>query len=334
LSPAEIRAGRLIERAGSLFQPSCRKDTIVCVVVSESRVAALQVTPVVLTVRILFGAMLGTLLAVLLLQLDLRWRSLERQLRIAIRKGKLSLVYQPIVDLETGVVTGAEALVRWTKDNGESVSPVVFVTLAEDRGFVGEITSLVLKRMVEELGDILREGKLLITINATTQDFTNGVMITEIAERFAVAGIPHSVLGLELTERSTVSSVVASQTLPKFNEAGYKLYIDDFGTGYSNLGYLHTLPIDAIKIDRIFTQTIGTKAVTASVVPQILDMARQLNLQVVVEGIETAEQAEYFRNTLPGIQGQGWLFSRPLSAGEFRELLARNCDVQADGAIL
>jgi sensor c-di-GMP phosphodiesterase-like protein len=273
--------------------------------------------------------MLGTLLAVLLLQLDLRWRSLERQLRIAIRKGKLSLVYQPIVDLETGIVASAETLVRWTKDNGESVSPIEFITLAEDRGFVGEITSLVLKRMVEELGDILREGKLRITINTTAQDFINGAMLAEITERFAYAGIPPSVLGLELTERSTVSSAVASQSLPKFNEAGCKLYIDDFGTGYSSLGYLHTLTIDAIKIDRIFTQTIGTEAVTASVVPQILDMARHLNLQVVVEGIETWEQAEYFRNTLPGIQGQGWLFSRPLPAAEFRQFLARGQSLDA-----
>ena len=128
-------------------------------------------------------------------------------------------------------------------------------------------------------------------------------------------------LGLELTERSTADSIVATKALSDLKQAGYRLYIDDFGTGYSSLAYLHRLAVDGIKIDQIFTQTVGTESITATVIPQILEMARQLELQVIVEGVETKEQADYFRAAFPTGRAQGWLYSRPLSANDLRRLL-------------
>lgn len=110
------------------------------------------------------------------------------------------------------------------------------------------------------------------------------------------------------------------------------VYIDDFGTGYSSLSYLHRLAVDAIKIDRSFTQTVGTEAVTASVVPQILAMAAQLELMVVVEGVETAEQMEYFRAAGPGLLGQGWFFGKPVPAAQLRERLSERTAPDIPGA--
>jgi sensor c-di-GMP phosphodiesterase-like protein len=317
----EIVAGRLIERRGVLYQPFCRSSTIVCAIASEPVSVILATSRTVLLLRIGFGAFLGMLLASLAILFDFRRQSLEAQLRKAISTGALSLVYQPIVDLETEKITGAEALVRWIKRDGESIPPDVFVALAEAEGFVCEITRLVMHRIVQELGDVLVQGRLHLTLNVTAQDLTDPTFLPELDRCLQYAKVPRSALGLELTERSTADSIVATKALSDLKQAGYRLYIDDFGTGYSSLAYLHRLAVDGIKIDQIFTQTVGTESITATVIPQILEMARQLELQVIVEGVETKEQADYFRAAFPTGRAQGWLYSRPLSANDLRRLL-------------
>ncbi len=112
------------------------------------------------------------------------------------------------------------------------------------------------------------------------------------------------------------------ETLRSLRQQGHSVHIDDFGTGYSSLAYLNDLSVDAIKIDKAFTQAIGTEAVTVAILPQILAMAEALDLEVIVEGIETAEQADYFRANGQKYLGQGWLFGYPVPVGEFRGLLA------------
>ena len=124
------------------------------------------------------------------------------------------------------------------------------------------------------------------------------------------------------------------ETLRSLRQQGHSVHIDDFGTGYSSLAYLHDLSVDAIKIDKAFTQAIGTEAVTVAILPQILAMAEALDLEVIVEGIETAEQADYFRASGQRYLAQGWLFGRPVPASEFRGLLAKEANrdlVQVDG---
>jgi sensor c-di-GMP phosphodiesterase-like protein len=318
----EIVAGRLIERQGMLYQPLCRPGTIVCAVSSEPQSALVLGHRAVLLSRVVVGALVGVLLAMLGILLHLRHQSPESQLRKAIRKGALSLVYQPIVDLQTGGPVGAEALVRWTKRDGESVPPETFIALAEGRGFVCEITHLVIRRVIHELGDLLAHTKFRVSLNITAQDLADPAFLPAMEQCFNAAGIERSNIGLELTERSTADPEIG--TLVRLKEAGYTLYIDDFGTGYSSLSYLHKLAVDAIKIDRSFTQTVGTDSVTESVVPQILEMAKQLELCVVIEGVETREQADYFREAFSGAQAQGWLYSRPVSAAELRRLIREN----------
>lgn len=249
-----------------------------------------------------------------------RQRNFQRSLRRAIRKGEITVAYQPIVNLATGSIVGAEALARWTNDAGEAVAPDLFVAVAEEKGFIHELTRLMIHRTVEEIAELLHRENFSVTINITAMDLRNPGFFTDLDECLKRAGIRPAALGLELTERSTAEQSLVIDALARLKAAGHTVYVDDFGTGYSSLAYLHQLEIDAIKIDRTFTSTVGTGAVTATVVPQILDMARRLALEVVVEGIETREQAEHFRLAGDGIQGQGWLFGKPVPAAEFKRL--------------
>jgi sensor c-di-GMP phosphodiesterase-like protein len=239
-------------------------------------------------------------------------------LRRAVRKGELTVVYQPVVDLNSRAVVGAEALARWTTDSDEQVSADVFIELAERKGFIGEVTQHMLECVVEQMDDLLRRGNFQVTINITMQDLNAPAFFDRLQQCVKAARIEPAALGLELTERCTADRDLATQAIARLKSMGHAVFIDDFGTGYSSLAYLHELAVDGIKIDRSFTGTVGTEAVTASVVPQILEMANQLGLLVIVEGIESSEQADFFLKASHGILGQGWLFGKPVSAAQFK----------------
>jgi sensor c-di-GMP phosphodiesterase-like protein len=323
LSATEVLAGKELERNGTFYVPLCSRTSMVCQVAIESRAAMLDRVGPLMVSFLIGGALLGGALGLIVIQFYLGQRSMENQLRRAIRKKSLTVVYQPIVCLETGEIVGAEALARWTSEDGHQVRPEIFVALAEEQGFVGQITRLVAQRVGEELGDLLAKSKLRVTLNIASQDLTDPGFFSHLEACLAASKVKPASIGLELTERSTADHKTAVAAMTQFKNSGHVMYIDDFGTGYSSLAYLHELHVDAIKMDRAFTRTVGTEAVTASVVPQILDMAAQLDLQVVVEGIETNEQAEYFRSAGRGILGQGWLFGKPVPAPQFRKLLQR-----------
>jgi sensor c-di-GMP phosphodiesterase-like protein len=136
-------------------------------------------------------------------------------------------------------------------------------------------------------------------------------------------------VAIEITESSTVRRGAAIETIRILRENGHSVHIDDFGTGYSSLSYLQDLSVDAIKIDRSFTQAVGTESVVVAILPQILAMAEALKLEVIVEGVETTEQANYFASFAQPLFVQGWLFGRPVPPGEFQGLLAKNISKMA-----
>jgi len=321
LTAAQILAGKLLLAKGIFYLPVCSRRVPLCVVAAEPYGALMARSKTLFVDFLIGGSLLGAVLGLVMVQLLRGQRSMEKQLRRALRTGALTTVYQPIVDLQTGAIVGAETLVRWINEDGESVRPDVFVALAEERGFAGQITRLVTRRVMSELGDLLAEGRLRVTLNIASQDLDDPEFHGYLQGCLADAGVQPSSIGLELTERSTAMRKMAVGTLATLKSTGHMVYIDDFGTGYSSLSYLHQLDVDAIKVDRVFTQTVGTGAVTASVVPQILAMAEQLDLLVVVEGIETEEQAQYFRAAGRGILGQGWLYGKPVPAAQFRKLV-------------
>jgi len=226
------------------------------------------------------------------------------------------------VSLTGGEIVGAEALARWTDEDGVAVDPEIFIKIAEERGFVGEITRLVVRRALGEFAEILQANPAFqLSINVAAADLSDPRFLPMLNGELKRAGVPAANLAIEITESSTARHEVAIKTILRLRQMGHSVHIDDFGTGYSSLSYLQDLSVNAIKIDRTFTQAIGTEAVTLAILPQILALAEALHLQVIVEGIETSLQANYFSNGEQPILGQGWLYGRPVSAVEFHRLL-------------
>ncbi len=271
------------------------------------------------------GGIAGVLIGLLAIGLYRRNQSLVSQLRRAIRQERLRVVYQPIVQLQNRRIVEAEALVRWTDDNGYEASPAMLVEVAEVNGFGGALTELVVRTVLRDLGEALRaRPEFSINVNVTGTDLADPKFLPTLKRLLADAQVAAKNLAIEVTESSTAKKDVAVETIRQLRQCGHKVHIDDFGTGYSSLSYLHFLAVDAIKIDKSFTHAIGTEAVTVSILPQILAIAKKLNLQVVVEGIETNEQAAYFAGYDQPILGQGWLYGYPLPPAKFFSLLLEN----------
>ncbi len=321
LTDDEIIASRVIKRNGVSYRPLCSAANRVCVVAAQSDVAMLAANEPFHYVLLLAGASVGDTIVLAFFLLYQRHRSQAKQLRRAVRRRELGVVYQPIVDLGSRAVVCVEALVRWTNEDGEVVPPDVFIAIAESRLFVVEITRLVVLTCLREMGDELRAKTVRLTVNITAQDLSDPAFLPFLEDALRAAEVEASQLGLELTERSATNQPSAIATIAQLRQLGHVVYIDDFGTGYSSLACLADLDADTIKIDRAFTASIGTHSITESILPQVMQMAQQLKLSVVVEGIETLEQARYFEGHHDGTLGQGWLFGKPMPALQMRHRL-------------
>jgi sensor c-di-GMP phosphodiesterase-like protein len=282
------------------------------------------------------GAMSGLALTLIYFFLYQRSRNMSQQLRRAIRSGRLTLVYQPIVELASGRIVEAEALARWTDEDGFAIGPDIFVRLAEDLGFVGELTEWVVRRGLSDFGDRLRRHpEFRLNVNVTVSDLADEKFLPMLDRRLKEAAVAAHSLVVEVTEGSTARHLMAIEAIRQLRARGHSVQIDDFGTGYSSLAYLKDLAVDGIKIDKAFTQSIGTEAVTVAILPQMLAMAQALNLQVVVEGIETVDQAAYFAGKEMTMLGQGWLFGRPVPAAELlRNLEKQEIAIETNGSLL
>jgi len=315
----------LSRRGETLYFTVCTPARFHCTTTHMTIPEALRSDRTELTICSTFGALVGAFFGFACSLAYRHSRSMEQQLRRAVNRNGLRLVYQPIVDLNGGHIVGAEALARWTDEDGLPVPPDVFVKIAEECGFVSELTKLVVRRALRDFAPILRSHPdFHLSINVAAADLSNPDFLPMLDQALKKAHVSASSLNIEITESSTAKHGVAMETIRQLSERGHSVHIDDFGTGYSSLSYLHDLAIDTIKIDRTFTQAIGTEAVTVGILPQILAMAKALNLNVIVEGIETGEQAAYFSSSEHSVHAQGWLFGRPVSIGEFRHILGQD----------
>jgi sensor c-di-GMP phosphodiesterase-like protein len=311
----------------TMFSTRCSLLSInhICTTTYFSVFEALQANHRELRVFIVFGGLAGAFLGFFCLIIYQRNHSMEQQLRRAIHRGQLRVAYQPIVNVASRRIVGAEALARWSDEEGVAISPDIFIKIAEERGFVGEITRLVVKCVLRELGATLRDNPdFHVSINVAAADLGDPEFLTMLEQSLEQASVRPESVAIELTERSTARYKVAAETIRQLRRRGHSVHIDDFGTGYSSLAYLHDLSVDAIKIDRVFTHAIGTEAVTEAILPQILVMAETLSLDVIMEGIETDLQASYFSGLPQTIFGQGWLFGRPVPANEFHRMLTED----------
>jgi sensor c-di-GMP phosphodiesterase-like protein len=308
---------------GTIYATKCSPRY--CVNLYVTVPVVLEAARVQILVFSLLCGLIGWLIGFSLSLLYRRNRSIEQQLRRAVASDELKIAYQPIVDLTSGRIVGAEALARWTDEDGNTVPPDIFIPIAEERGFVGQITRLVVHRILRDFAEIMRSHPdFHVSVNVAPDDLSDPEFLPMLDQALATAKVDARSLIIEITESSTARHEIAIDTILSLRQRGHLIHIDDFGTGYSSLSYLHSLSIDAIKIDRSFTQAVGTQGITVGILPQILSMADALNLQVVVEGIETSEQAKYFSGTDRQTLAQGWLFSRPIPAEIFHRALTED----------
>jgi sensor c-di-GMP phosphodiesterase-like protein len=318
-----LTADGTVRLGDTFYATRCSTLYFNCVTASASVSEALQGESNMVVGGAVSGVLAGYLLSLAFALWYNRSQDLCQQLRRAIARNKLEVVYQPIVSMATRRIVGGEALSRWTDEDGNVVGPDVFVKIAEDHGFVGLITKSVVQRTLHDLGQTLRDRPdLHISVNVAAADLADPEFLPMLEDALRRAKVQPKSLAIEITERSTAQGEEAMEMIRLLRRGGHSIHIDDFGTGYSNLDKLLYLYADTIKIDKAFTKVIGTEAVTVAIIPQILAMAKSLNLEVVVEGIETEHQANYFFQPTQTLYGQGWLYGHPVKVEEFHKLLA------------
>jgi diguanylate cyclase (GGDEF)-like protein/PAS domain S-box-containing protein len=250
-------------------------------------------------------------------------QSLEGGLRRALERKEFLLHYQPKVNLDTGEITGVEALIRWQQPDRGLVPPAQFVPVAEDCGLIVQIGRWVLREACRQARAWQDAGlpPLPITVNVSAVEFRDKGFVECVREILAETGLEARYLGLELTEGVLMDDAKSTAAvLQELKTMGVHLAVDDFGTGYSSLSYLRQFPIDVLKIDQSFVHQISADPDDSSIVSAIINMGKSLKHLVVAEGIETAEQRAYLQ-TQQCAEGQGYLFSRPLAAAQFAQLL-------------
>lgn len=249
---------------------------------------------------------------------------IERGLRRALETGEgLLLHYQPQVNMHTGAVVGAEALLRW-RHGSELVSPTEFIPVAEESGLIEEIGEWVLHEACAEavrwqrLG--LGQGKgIKVAVNLSVKQFSDR-LVDVIHGALCDAGLSTELLGVEITE-SFLADERSQSLLQALHDTGLHLSIDDFGTGYSCLSRVSTLPLDTIKIDRAFVVDLGRSPGAAAVVQSVIGLAEKLGMSTVAEGVETQRQVDLLK-ALGCTVAQGYLFAKPLPAAEFVQFAA------------
>ncbi|HEX6921090.1 MAG TPA: EAL domain-containing protein [Actinomycetes bacterium] len=250
---------------------------------------------------------------------------LKADLEHALDRGQLSLQFQPVVALGEGRVVGAEALLRWRHPTRGPVPPAEFVPLAEETGIINRLGRWVLREACRHAA-AWQDGResgdpLLVSVNVSPRQLADPHLPGDLASVLRSAGLPPAALMLEITEGALVQSAVdVVESLEALKRLGVGLALDDFGTGYSSLGYLDRYPLDTVKIDRSFVARLGVDGSGDALVRAVLHVAEALRLDVVAEGIETAEQLAALRG-LGCRRGQGHHLSAPLDADVFGELL-------------
>jgi sensor c-di-GMP phosphodiesterase-like protein len=271
------------------------------------------------------AALGGLLMALLVLQVWRSQMSIDTALRQGLRRDEFYLLYQPIVDLDSGKMVGAEALLRWRRATGEEVSPELFIAVAERSGVIRELTDRVMHLVARDTaGYLARHPDFHIALNLSAGDMQSTAIVGKLERLIEHCGARPSNFILEITERSFLDLDAARPVLQELRARAIEVAIDDFGTGYSSLSYLESLDIDYLKIDRSFIEAIGTGAPTSQVVGHIIEMARTMRLRMIAEGIESVAQAEFLRARHVQF-AQGWSFGRPMPfADVLQHRLARS----------
>jgi EAL domain-containing protein (putative c-di-GMP-specific phosphodiesterase class I) len=250
---------------------------------------------------------------------------LKADLVSAIDDNQLRCYYQPIVSLQTGRITGVEALVRWQHPTRGFLSPDAFIPLAEDTGLVIPLGKWVLREACQQLRSwqlkLPVTASLTMSVNVSVRQLAHETIVRDVRDAIEDAALDPSTVTLEITETSLMHDTeVARQRLEELSRIGVSLAVDDFGTGYSSLQYVQRFPIDIIKIDRSFVVGLGTNPGDGAVVQSMIELSQRLGVHTVAEGIDRPEQVTLLQS-LGADLGQGYLFSQPLPADKIDALI-------------
>lgn len=245
--------------------------------------------------------------------------SMEKDIRVALEQDQFTLVYQPQVDLATGAICGAEALIRWKHPEKGYISPAEFIPIAEETGQIVAIGEWVLRTACWRMANWHKQGmaEFPVAVNLSIRQLRQPNLGDVIADVLKESGLKPELLELELTEGIMMGDTKSAMDfLNRMHGMGVQMSIDDFGTGFSSLNYLKNLPVHKLKIDQSFVRDIETDESDAAIVRSIISLGHRLNLKVIAEGVETQEQVDFMR-----IRGcdeiQGYFFSKPLAANDF-----------------
>ncbi|MFL6873684.1 putative bifunctional diguanylate cyclase/phosphodiesterase [Pseudomonas marginalis] len=250
-------------------------------------------------------------------------QNLESAIRQALEHDEFALHYQPKLDLKTGRILGAEALIRWFQPRSGWVHPADFIPVAEDSGLIVPLTQWVLRHACEQAQAWRTMGlaPLRISVNISAIDFRQREFVDNLAAILKQTGLPPNQLELEITESVLMQNVDETvDILNRIKAMGVRLALDDFGTGYSSLSYLRRFPIDVLKIDQSFVRGLHENSQDAQLISAIIGMGKSLELNIIAEGVETVEQLNFLR-AQHCEEGQGFLFSKAVPAKDFAQLL-------------
>jgi EAL domain-containing protein (putative c-di-GMP-specific phosphodiesterase class I) len=230
--------------------------------------------------------------------------------------------YQPLVDLQNGKLLGAEVLVRWRRDDGNVIEPNSFILMLESSGLVLDFTRKLMQRVRKELGEAVgRRPNMTIAFNVAPRHFDDALILNDVGTIFDGSKIRLSQIVLELTERHEVTNLVGMRrTIAALQRVGCKVAIDDVGTGHSGLAYILKLGVDIIKIDKVFVESIGSEGHSKAIIETLIDLAKNMRMEIIAEGVETFDQVTYLRERGIGA-AQGYVFAPPLPAATFLQLL-------------
>jgi diguanylate cyclase (GGDEF)-like protein len=257
-------------------------------------------------------------------------RELQKDLSGAVKRGEFHLVYQPQIDYRQQRITGVEALLRWSHPSGKLVPPDIFIPLAEQNGSIIAIGEWVLDQACRQLSEWHQQGftDLRMAVNLSTVQLHHADLPLVITNLLSAHRLPPETLELEVTETGLMEDIAAAtRNLHSLRRSGALIAIDDFGTGYSSLSYLKSLPLDKIKIDKSFVRDMESDESDATIVRAIIQLAKSLGMQVIAEGVETAEQERHLIEE--GChEGQGYYYSKPVPAPELAALLRKSLQAE------
>ncbi len=250
---------------------------------------------------------------------------LESELREALATGQLDVNFQPLLEVATQRIAGYEALVRWPHPERGAVSPIEFITLAEETSLINPVGEYVLNRAIGALSRLSEAGLdplPFIAINVSPKQLMESDLLNRTVDRTRAAGVPVNRIKLEITESRMVDYPTVQALLLRCHREGIEVSLDDFGTGFSNLGHLHALEFDTVKVDQAFARHMMTSRRAMALAKSIINMIHALDADVVVEGVETEAQMEVLRS-MGCRYAQGYLIGRPQPLGDVLAAWAR-----------